>query len=131
MRTLPKIIGVAGLVISSFSLLLASIPCFGYYALAPGLIGVVACLIALLQLKNQQESYVVPMTGFLIGAAATAVACYQYYRMQTIIGDTIDVIQNKTKEKAKEILVREVKEIIEDKLQDNDSIPEKKTHRAK
>lgn len=132
MQSLPKIFGIIGLVVSSLSLLLASIPCFGYYALAPGMVGAVCCLMALIYLKKQQASYALSLTGLIIGLVAAGVAYYQYYRMQTILGDTIDVIQEKAKDKAKEILIREVKEVIKKELnEDNDSISKGKTHHAK
>lgn len=74
----PKPFGIIGLVLAILSLLFSVIPCVGFYAFGPALIGFFFALIAFLHARQTKINFSVPLAGMIIGGLAMGIAIFQY-----------------------------------------------------
>ena len=123
----PKPFGVIGLVLAIFSFLFSLIPCVGFYAITPGFISVVFCVISFLYLKQEKESTVVPLSGLIIGTLTIAIGIFQYVEYEEVF-DAKTELENVVNEVGDEFMNRVEQEILEgikegiEKELENDSI---------
>ena len=74
----PKPFGVIGLIIAIFSLIFSLIPCIGFYAFIPALLGVIFCAVNYMYRKQQKDGIGVPVAGIIVGGVAILIAISQF-----------------------------------------------------
>lgn len=80
----PKPFGIIGLVLAILSLLFSVIPCVGFYAFGPALIGSLFALIAFLHARQTKINFSVPLAGMIVGVLAMGIATYQYIHYKEV-----------------------------------------------
>lgn len=73
-----KIFGIIGLVMACFSLVFSLIPCVGFYAIVPGFIASVFCVVSFVGLRQRQSATTIPLVGMIVGVVAIGIGTYQY-----------------------------------------------------
>lgn len=73
-----KAFGIIGLVLGSFSLIFALIPCIGSYAMIPSGIATIFCLLSFLGLKQLKKPYGMSLAGLIIAIIALVFSINQY-----------------------------------------------------
>ena len=96
-----KIMGIIGFVISIPSFLFSFIPCFGYQALVPGLLGLVICGISyyIEKQKEKPSALGLMLAGMIISVLTIGVATTQYFTFK----ESIDAV-NELNERGDEII---------------------------
>ncbi|MDH4473788.1 MAG: hypothetical protein QE487_14380 [Fluviicola sp.] len=123
-----RIIAIIGLVIALLSLLVSLIPCIGYYALVPSVISVICSIVGIIYLKKAGKTASVAVVGVLLGAMAVASAIYQYIEFKAVfdaktrLENTVVDMEQKAKQKVKEVVIDYTKEKIDDYLKDDDTL---------
>lgn len=87
-----KALGIVGLVIAIISLIFSFIPCVGYWALVPGLLGAIFGLVTFLNLKKSNQPSGVSLAALIIGLLAVGIAITQYYVFREA-HETLDELQ--------------------------------------
>lgn len=87
-------LGIAGLVLGIVAAVVAFIPCFGMYAIYPGIIGVVLSGISIYLANKTQAAKGMAIAGLVCALVGCSIAGYQYY----IINKGMEVLDKSLKE---------------------------------
>ncbi|MFO7923549.1 MAG: hypothetical protein R6U58_07635 [Bacteroidales bacterium] len=74
--------GVAGFVIGLIALIISFIPCLGMYALVPGIIALVFCLIAFSQASSANAPRGLIIAALIISVVGTSIAAWQLHTIR-------------------------------------------------
>lgn len=95
-------LGIAGLVLGSIALIISFIPCFGWYALVPGVIAIVLSAIAFSQAKKEEAAKGLVTAALIISIVATSIATIQiifFARVTNIAKDNIEQVDKWSNDK--------------------------------
>ena len=88
-------LGIAGLVLGIIALIISFIPCFGWYALVPGVIAIILSAIAFSQAKKTEAAKGLIIAALIVSIIATAIAIVQitvFAKVANIAKDNIEQI---------------------------------------
>lgn len=77
-----------------FSLVFSLIPCVGFYAIVPGFIASVFCLVSFVGLKQRQLHTTIPLVGMIVGVVAIGIGTYQYFTYKEVFKAAKDLEQS-------------------------------------
>jgi len=132
----PKLFAILGLVIGILSLLFSLIPCIGYYALVPSIMGILLSGVGFYLQKKENGRQSLPISGIIISAIALTAAVYQYYQFRVVfeakkkIDNITETLENELIDEAKDRVIDAAKDKIHDYLK-KDSIQDAKKHAHK
>jgi len=115
-KTIYKIFGGAGLFVAILGVLLSSVTFIGMFAFAPGILGVVFCLISIFHLKKYEEykssSFLLQKAGTVTGVIAILLSSIQFYHYgpMYILGSQVNsLVQKEIKETIKKEAIKTIK----------------------
>lgn len=86
-------LGVAGLVLGIIALIISFVPCFGWYAIVPGIIAVVLSVIAYSQVKRTEAAKGMIIAALVISIVATTIAVLQITFFAGVVKNAKDNIE--------------------------------------
>ncbi|HLP53941.1 MAG TPA: hypothetical protein VK151_02895 [Fluviicola sp.] len=132
-----RIIAILGLVVAILSLLVSMIPCIGYYALVPGVVALICCIMGIIYLKKAGKAASIAIVGVLLSALAVASSVYQYIEFRAVfdakerLENSVDDMEREVKKKVKEEVIDYTTEKIKDYLEDDDTLKKKPAKKSK
>lgn len=112
-----KGLGIASLILGIITVVLSFIPCFGFYAVYPGLIAIMLSFIAISRASKFNLPKDLAIAGLVCSIIGTSVAAWQWFNFKRKTNEVQEKFENfrkESKEKA-ENLSKEIKEKLENK----------------
>lgn len=85
--TAGKGLGIAGFVVGVVAMILSFVPCFGMYALFPGIIGIVLSAVSIKQASKANAAKGLAIAGLVCSLLGTAIAYGQFSAVDKAVGD--------------------------------------------
>jgi phosphate/sulfate permease len=125
--TAGKGLGIAGFVLGIVAIVLSFVPCFGMYALFPGIVGIALSAVSINQASKANAAKGLAIAGLVCSILATFIAYGQYSATKKAVNE-FDKGMKDASEKIKEAgekYERDMKEANEKYQQDMEALKEK------